>query len=384
MPKLTWKSSGALLLSLLVLSAMILVFPAAAQEETPTPAPAEQSTGAVSLRAEPAFDGNFKYGEWLPIWVELENDGPDIHAEVRVTVSTNAGALVYAAPVSLPNGARKRLPLFVLPKNFSRELVVEVINTGIDGTAGDSGPIEASVKVKVKLHPNITFLVGLVAPQQSTLSLIQGIEIPGQRRPIELVEVGLEELPEKAEGLRSFDVLVLNDVDTSTLTPEQVTALEGWVRNGGRLVVGGGAGAQATAAGLSDALLVLRPTGDRQVDELPALEVFSLGENPIRVPGPLLVATGDTGQLAPANLLAGEPDMPLVVETRLGNGLINWGALDITQSPFDAWSGATLFWQALLSPGAAYPDYRPADISASRRVASHCIWRISSGQVLLM
>jgi hypothetical protein len=46
-------------------------------------------------------------------------------------------------------------------------------------------------------------------------------------------------------------LLVVNDTDTSSLTPEQVQALNTWISQGGRFVVGGGAGAQRTASGLS-------------------------------------------------------------------------------------------------------------------------------------
>ena len=58
------------------------------------------------MNAEAAFEGHFKYGEWLPIWVELENNGPDRLAEIRAPVSTTNGLQIYTVPVDLPAGSR--------------------------------------------------------------------------------------------------------------------------------------------------------------------------------------------------------------------------------------------------------------------------------------
>ena len=35
------------------------------------------------MEAQPAYGGYFKYGEWLPIFVTLENNGTDVESEVR-------------------------------------------------------------------------------------------------------------------------------------------------------------------------------------------------------------------------------------------------------------------------------------------------------------
>ena len=311
---------------------------------------ADSPPPGLTMEAEAAFDGFFKYGEWLPVWVRLENRGPDLQAEIRVRLTGGFGATTFAAPAPLPTGSRKRIPVYVLPNNFSHELEVQLVQ---------GNEVLASQKVPVKPRPNDSYFVGLVAPERGALSLILGASLPGRERSKEFVDLSPADLPERVEGLRSFDCLVLNDVDTTSLTPEQGTTLEAWVRQGGRLVIGGGAGGAHTVAGLRESLLPFVPRGLLEVDTLPGLAAFAGGEA-VRVPGPFVVVTGEVGD---GRTLAAQSDLPLVRERAVGNGYIDLIVLDLAVSPFDAWTGTTTFWEKLLSPGAAYPDWLPSDMS---------------------
>lgn len=316
-------------------------------------APAVSADGpppGLTMEAQPAFDGYFKYGEWLPVWVRLENSGPDLQAEIQVRVAGGSGATTFAAPASLPTGSRKRIPVYVLPNNFSHELEVRLV---------EGNDVLASHQVRVEPRPNNSYFVGLVAPERGALSLLVGVSLAGQNRPKEFVDLSPADLAERLEGLCSFDCLILNDVDTSALTPEQRAALEAWVRQGGRLVIGGGAGAMRTATGLPESLLPLAPRGLIEVDALLGLADFA-GAEAIRVPGPFVVAVGEPGE---GLALAAQGDLPLVRERAVGGGYVDFVALDLAVSPFDAWTGTTAFWEKLLSPGAVYPDWLPPDMS---------------------
>lgn len=315
----------------------------------PTVASADAPVG-LSMKVAPAYDGYFKYGEWLPVYVQLENDGPDLAAEIRVRVTGGAGTMAFAAPAALPSGSRKRIPVYVLPNNFSHELGVELVS-------GDE--VLLGAKVAVQPQPNSTYLVGVVASERGAIALAQGAALPGREREKVFVDLPLSDLPERAEGLRSFDCLILNDVDTSLLGPERGASLEAWVRQGGRLVIGGGAGAARTVAGLPESLLPLRPQGLAEVDALPGLAVFA-DADPIRVPGPFALVTGES---AAGHPLATQEGLPLVQELALGRGTVDVVTLDLAVSPFDAWTGTTAFWEVLLAPGAAYPEWLPPDVS---------------------
>jgi len=316
------------------------------------------------MEVEAAFDGYFKYGEWLPVWVELRNDGPDLDAEVRVRVPGDWGATTFASPVSLPAGSHKLIPVYVLPNNFTHVLEVEL-------HANDD--VLLSQRVPVKPQANLNYLVGVVAPERSALSFIGGASLAGQERPKTLIDLSLAELPERPEGLRSIDTLILNDTDTSSLTPEQRTALETWVRQGGRLVVGGGGGARRTTAGLPASLLPIVPRGEEEVETISTLADFA-GAEAIQVPGPFVVATGDEME---GHTLVAQDGLPIVRERAVGAGSVDFVALDLAASPFNAWAGTTAFWERLLSPGAAYPNWLPPDMSARQMKAGSMTYALS-------
>jgi hypothetical protein len=340
----------------------------------------------VELRAYPALEGYYKYGEWLPIWVEIDNNGGDTRGEIRVPISCSGGRdakfCVFTAPVELPAGARKRTMLYVLPNNFSRQLQVELVS----GTE-----TLAAQKISVNPQPNIAYLTGIIAPERGALSTLQTIEIPGAKRPHEVIDLKLADLPEKYEGLRSLDLIVLNDTDTSSITPAQAAALESWVRRGGRLVVGGGANAQNTLSGLPASLVPVAFQEIREVQQLPGLESWvSVGTNgtrpaiseatPIRVPGPFVagIVAAASSSASTGNQLASQDDLPLIWEWAQDQGRVNFVALDLSAAPFDAWNGTRDFWEKLVARTAIYPASAPPDVSARQQFASSMPYPLSN------
>jgi hypothetical protein len=304
----------------------------------------------LTMASGAALDGYFKFGEWLLVWVEVENRGPDLEAQVQVRVTSGGGTTVFATPATLPSGSRKRIPVYVLPNNFSHELEVQLVQ---------GSKVLAVQKVAVNPRTSNTYMVGIAASERGALALVQGISLPGGDRPKDLIDIALANLPERVEGLGSLDCLILNSVDTSELTPEQRAALETWVDQGGRLVAGGGAGAARTAAGLPASLLPLIPRNVVEMDTVAGL-ADSRGLQAIRVSGPFVVATGETSD---GHILAAQDGLPLVVERAVGTGTTDFVTLDLAHSPFDAWAGAIDFWEQLLSPGATYPAWLPPDAS---------------------
>jgi hypothetical protein len=349
-----------------LIAAILVVLSSAGGQVRPARSAPPLEEPSPTMQATAAFDGYFKYGEWLPIWVQLENSGPDLQAEIQVRITGSLGSTVFAAPAPLPTGSRKRIPVYVLPNNYSHALDVRLV--AVDGQT------LLSQEVPVEAQTNITYMVGIIAPERGGLSFVSNVSLPGMERPKSVVDVALADVPERGEGWRSFDCLIFNDIDTSSLSPGQQAALESWVRQGGRLVIGGGAGAPATTAGLPRSLLPLSPGGEAELNALPALADFAQAES-VRVPGPFVVATGDaTG----GNTLIDQAGLSLLHERRVGAGFVDFVALDLATSPFDAWTGTTAFWEQLLGPGANYPDWLPPDVSPRQMKSGQMTYALSS------
>ena len=317
------------------------------------------------MEVSTATGGFFKYGEWLPLWVQLENYGADVEVEVQVRVPTTQGAAVFATPISLANGARKRVPLYVLPNNYAHELEVLAVS-GSD--------ILSTQKISVSGLANVTYTFGVIAPEPGSLILLKGLVLPGRSRSIEIANLSLRNLPEKTEGLGSFDVLVINDSDTSVLTADQNAALSQWVRQGGRLVIGGGAGALKTASGLPQALLPLLPKDLVEVSQVHSLSEFANTEA-IQNPGPFTLAIGDQHE---SRAILYAHDHPLLLEKSVGAGTVHFIALDLATAPFNGWPGTTGFWAKLIGPGSTYPDWLPPDMSVRQLTSNQMNYALAN------
>jgi hypothetical protein len=340
---------------------------------TPAAAAAQiNQTDGLQMTALAAFDGYFKYGEWLPVFVELENQGADVDGDVRIQVTGSQGTLVFDAPVTLPSGSRKLVTVYVLPNNFSRELDVRFVS---------KEKALATQKVAVRPQPNISYVIGLVTPERGALALLNGLRFPGAERTKILVDISLDGLPERAEALGSFDLIILNDTDTSKLSPQQSAALASWVQQGGRLVVGGGAGAQQTLAGLPSEMLLLQVKGTSEIDSdsLKTLADFA-GSDLSAATGKFVVARSEArpGATGTTQTLVANGDLPLVQEWNWGVGKVNYIALDLSTVPFNGWPGTLSFWQNLIGASGSFPENMPFDVSMRQFRANSLVYPLSN------
>ncbi len=311
----------------------------------------QSGESSIDFQVEPAFEGNFKYGEWLPLWVTIENQGAAVEGTVQATMNTSGGAVSFASQTSLPTGSRKQFPLYILPNNYSREIVVQLLSSEEE--------VLAESTITVAPNQNNYFLVGIIAPERGPISLLTTLQNENSSRKVIMFGLDIEEIPEFSVALDSLDVLVLNDTDTSQLSPQQNTAIQEWVQNGGQLIIGGGPGAEKTISGLSSTLAPLSINNVMEIDSLESLESYT-ESTPIRVLGPFLV--NDASYQEGSSVLQQE-ETTLIQKWPLGNGQIFFVSLDLAGSPFDAWAGTVSFWENIFSSSPMYPMWYPADMS---------------------
>ncbi len=129
---------------------------------------------------------------------KLEIQGRDIKAEIRIEVNTSQGLIVYSLPVSLP-AARTSWPRSMsCPIIFPAEMEVKLV---------ENGKTPTSANVSVRPQPNISYFAGLIAPERGALSLLSGVQLPGQERPKIIVDLTLAEMPDRAKPC----VLLISD-----------------------------------------------------------------------------------------------------------------------------------------------------------------------------
>jgi hypothetical protein len=289
-----------------------------------------QENQGLALSVSVGFDGYCRGHTWCPVYVVVSNEGASVEGELRASlVDSDVDSGVYIKRVTLPAHSRKAyffyLPLYEL---VSRPKVAVQLWTG--------EKVIVSRSATVTLLEDSERLYGIVSETPSDLAFLSTLA-PSAGRAV-AAQLGLESLPPAPLAWEGLDVLVLDDVDTTALTGEQGRALSTWVTHGGHLVVGGGAGAARTVAGLGD-LPPVSIGGTRSVGDL-----WTLGElvGASVVPGPYAVAEAT---LRSGEVLVEQEGAVLIARRALGEGDVTFLAFDAGVNPFADWDDNVRLWR---------------------------------------
>lgn len=304
--------------------------------------PSAQNNG-LTLTAQAGFDGLTKTSAAVPVIVTARNDGPPVEGELRVLVSGSAapGELVYSAPLSLPTGADKRVPLVVYVPPFAGQLAVQLLSD--DAVIAETQTNRLSAIIRDDL------LYGIITPDPGGLAFLE--TIPGGRSDSAVAFLDLADLPEVSPAWNALDVVILDDTDTSRLTAGQSAAMRAWVESGGDLIVTGGSGGPRTAAGVAD-LLPVAISGVESVAALPALSEHT-GREP-DASGPYVVTAGD---LSNGRTLIDQDGLPLLARREVGRGSVTILALDPKAAPLAGWAGGDQLWDEMAYAAPVLPPW---------------------------
>jgi hypothetical protein len=296
---------------------------------------------AVTLSIHAGFDGYYKDLRWLPVRITVANDGADTQGTLRVTVPRNGGAdVVVTRDVDLPTQSRREVFLYIPTEGFISNLHVSL----------SDGQKELATAVTRLVQAGTGDLIyGVLAGSPSAFNILSGVKPVSGSAYVAQLEAA--DLPPVSTAWHALDVLVISDVDTGVLSPEQRTALSEWVASGGRLIVTGGPTWQKTAAGLG-ALLPMAPAGTQTLPDASALAAFASATTP---PGSAVAATGSLGPDAVTLVSAG--NLPIVVTRHSGFGQVLFLAIDPSFDPLKGWSGLEGLYRNLLSGTAQRPNW---------------------------
>ena len=322
-------------LSLLLLAILLLLSVAA-------PAQAQ----AIALEVEAGFDSLFREHHWFPLRVRVTNAGGDQRGRLVVRPETSGKAFsnTFSTAVELPAGARKSVFLYVTARSFANNVRVEFLTDDNLVLAAQEAPLR-----HVPAQDNLHVLLGDAASGRVDLAALAPGERQAWRAAWELAS-----LPPLAAALQSVDTFFFNDIDTGALGTAQRQALADRVLTGAHLIVTGGAGWQATAAGLAD-LLPLQPSGSLSTADLAQLAVLA-GEPDASFDSETLVATGTPR--TDARVLAATADgVPLLLRREYGLGTVDYFAADPLAAPLNDWAGLDALWFTLAATRRPLPGW---------------------------
>lgn len=303
----------------------------------------------VTLSAAAGFDGYCKDKRWLPVRVEIENNGPDLDASVQVSYNnSNGGVTSTTTEAQLPTSSRKSFFVYIFADGSLRNFAVSLL----DGT---------KVLQKIKLQTNcLAGNVMLVGALSDTPAALDGLSdmtpLGGTSR---VAQLRISDLPERSQAWQSLDALVVSNADTGALTAAQKQALELWLGSGGQLLVTGGAQWQRTTAGLSEFLPVeIRST--RNVTSLLNLSAYVKDESRLETGATLPVGAMREG----AQALVEQDGVPVLARKTVGFGAVYYLAADPSVNPLVGWAGMKTLYEQTLATRPPLPSWAVTSFDA--------------------
>ena len=296
---------------------------------------------SIIIKAKGTYGNHTKRGAWFPLQVEVTNQGKDLHGDLRVTpndIPLELNTMDYVSSVVLPQGATKSFIFYIPVQDSLTNLTIELL---------DADKVLAKQALNLTSLSDDQLVIGLLDRSEDGLTSLNALKQANWLSPI-LTTVKNEELPEKAELLNTFDMLVMDDINLK-LSTEQAAALTHWVSRGGTLVVGGGSGWQKVLPNLPPELQAVTVSGveNKTLSALPQ----SLSE-PISeaIGGPVRIANLQSTKGKP---LFSEQGQPLAVKFSLGEGTVLFLAFDPALEPIANWTGTKVLWKDLLTDQAS-------------------------------
>ena len=178
------------------------------------------------------FSGKARNGEWFPVTVEIENDGPTFSGEIEIKPSSfNEQSIRYK--IELPNNTRKRLSIPVF-NNSNYRWNAKLLNDGKVVSKNDN--------LRIDSIPWFSKLFAAVSGQQSSGPILPETRFKNNndnRRfsPV-VVNIQADIFPDNPVTLHGLSSLYLNSKRAINFRAEQASAVSIWVRSGGHLILG--------------------------------------------------------------------------------------------------------------------------------------------------
>jgi hypothetical protein len=350
--------------SFLLLVLLSFTFPIqAGQAQGPhfhtTQPPATTAKGGPRMQVNAGFETRYRDGNWVPVQVALHNDGPDFSGTLSINASTDNGLYSgsrnvstpshYQVPITLANGAQKQITIYV-PIYFDvQSVVVRLLDSSGNIVSSQDGVLNP-------LNFGDT-LVGVLSDQSAGFGPLNAVSLPNQGNSVIVEFLNASTMPAIAAVLKNFDIIILDNFTTSSLSAAQLTALQIWVNQGGALIMVGGPEWHRTLATLPAGLLPVAVNGTT---------TLAAGAHLLPLGGPNAGRLGQSGVAdtvqasvtASSAILQGDPGKseivlasgttPLITQTNVGQGTVCYLAFDPTLEPIVGWPGASALWKGLL------------------------------------
>ncbi len=325
------KIISLLLLSIIFISAMLGVSAEKATEK------AADYSGQLEIKYNVGFNDIYKIGYSTPINIDIKNNYKDINGQVEIRVPSSPGKYMsYVKPISLQKGAEKSVAISVPIGNEYRSKYAINIYDGNDKIYENT--------ISTVANNNITTFIGILSDDFDSLSYINSVPAStGVSLITKTIKLDEKNFPEDIFTLKAFNILVINDFDTSRLSKAQYDILKQWVKNGGTLIVGTGSKYNKTLSIFKDDFIEGTQGSIQEITTSRIYELATNGDNKNEIRLDVLALN-----IKDSTTVLEDKNVKLVQAHTKGKGVVGILSFDLGKAPFVNWNNNTPFMQKVL------------------------------------
>ena len=206
----------------------------------------------LSVTSTIGVDGRYKYGRYIPVNVTIENNGEDFSGIVQVRPGNST--IVYEEAINVAAGTSKKVSIPVQSDGYTY-----IYTKLLDGKDKEISFTKSYVNSSSYVFGENDVVIGILDDEKNKIKYLSGIDVRiNNSFQTKCIDITPEMIDEKVQNLDLFDIIVVNNFNTSSLFPEQLTTIKTWVEQGGTLIIGTGDNASKTLSGLNEDLLSVK------------------------------------------------------------------------------------------------------------------------------
>lgn len=293
----------------------------------------------IKVEAEVGFDKSFKPYHTTPIFITMDNNLKDIDGEIQIEVPYDEGygseVTIYAIGINHPKNTQKK---YVMNLPLSSNL----LNVKLKVVENKKVLLEQYIRIDKGVSEN-TMLIGVLSDDIDSISYLNGFTYDGLNNTISTKMVRLKEdnFPDSLDVMNNFDMIIINDYNTGSLTKEQYEILKDWTEAGGFLVIGTGANGNKTLSAFTSAdNFITGEAGD--IKKVAAGPLGNFVEDEFNMPIDILDISIEGG-----TIVVSKEEIPFIQRLDKGQGRVLLLSFDLGMEPIVSWKLNKYFAESL-------------------------------------
>lgn len=213
----------------------------------------------IKISTEIGFNKVYRSGYETPVTITVENNMKDINGEIQIEIPSDIGAMgvdrvdIYAIAINHPKNTTKKYIMNIpIPSSL--------LNTKIRIVEDNKTIKEQYMRIDRGI-PEISMLAGIMSDNNANLTYLNGFTFKNFKGSLGVSTTYLNEenFSEDVDVMSAFNIIFMNDYDSSKLSDDQYKTLKRWVEQGGFLIIGTGPNGSKTLTVFKDDFI----TGER-------------------------------------------------------------------------------------------------------------------------